>query len=106
MAEHILTEAADNSRLSASVGDRIVVRLAESSAAGYVWESDALDSERFELVSRNYEPDESVGGAGVSVLTFAVKAHGQTRLDLRKVRPWESPRRAAQRFSVTITIAR
>ena len=104
MDEHILTESADHSRLSVRVGDRLIVRLAESSGAGYTWEIDALDREQVELVSKNYEAAATIGGAGVAVFTFSVKATGKARLRLSKVRPWESPRRPARRFSVEVTI--
>ena len=104
MAEHVLTESADNSRLSVRVGDRIVIRLPENSGAGYAWEADSLDDDRLELTARTYEADATIGGEGVGVLTFAAKATGRTRLELRKVRPWESPRRSTGRFSIAVTI--
>jgi len=38
MAEHTLTETDNNRTVSVSVGDRIVLRLGESSGAGYGWD--------------------------------------------------------------------
>ena len=103
MAEHTLTETDNNRTVSVSVGDRIVLRLGESSGAGYSWEVVTLDRARLELRGREFRGEHGIGSAGEAVLTLEAVASGRTHIALRHARPWER-RSDDQRFEVVVDI--
>jgi inhibitor of cysteine peptidase len=104
--ELTLSEAENGQSLTVHVGDRIVLDLAENSAAGYRWVSSSFDTNLIELESQHYQStSDAVGSAGLSVWRFRAKATGRTRIELKKVRPWEpSGAAAAETYSVTLEI--
>jgi predicted secreted protein len=105
VAEVTVRDDQNGARITARVGDTIVVRLPEISGAGYRWTLTSVDSEALEMEEHRYEPARAgVGGAGASVWRFTPKRAGRTRVELKKVRPWNPGDPAGERFAVDLEI--
>ena len=101
----ILSEAQNGAQLALYTGDTLVVRLQEISGGGYRWTLTSVDSDALEMKEHRYEPARAgVGGAGASVWRFTPKHAGSTRLELKKVRPWNPGDPAGERFAVDLEI--
>ena len=106
MAQVTLTEEQSAAQRGVRVGDTLVVRLSENSSGGYRWTLTSIDSARLEMVGQRYEPARAaIGSAGARVWQFAAKTAGLTRLELKKMRPWESAESAVDTFAVDLEIA-
>ena len=105
MARVIVGERENGTDVSVRLGDTLVIRLLENSTAGYRWAVSSIDSDVLEIAAQDYEPARAgVGSAGVSVWTLAPKHAGRTRIELKKIRPWNKDDPAAERFTVELTI--
>ncbi len=77
-------------RRTLSVGDVLVVALAESPTTGYQWQAE-FDSGRLQATDDRFETASDLRGApGVRRLTFRALAPGETELRLTNRRAWES----------------
>lgn len=92
MAEIVLTEATQGRTSVASVGDTIVVQLAETPTTGFRWTLAAVDRNVLEPVGDEFRlgPQAGVGGGGLRVLRFKAKGRGSAGLVVTLARPWES----------------
>lgn len=105
MAELTVSDAHNGAKLTVRVGDAIIVRLSESAAAGYRWTLTAIDPARLEMMEHSYEPTRAgVGSAGASVWKFTPTHAGRTRLELKKLRPWNPADPASEHFAVDLVI--
>ena len=105
MAQVTLRGDQNGSKVAVRVGDTIIVRLPEVSGGGYRWTLTSVDSDTLEMIEHGYEPARAgVGGAGASVWRFTPKQAGRTRLELKKLRPWNPGDSAAERFAVDLEI--
>ena len=103
--EITLSEPQNGARLALGLGDRVVVRLTETSGAGYRWKLTPVDSATLEMTEHRYEPTRAgVGSAGASVWRFTPRQMGRIRLELVKLRPWKADDPAAERFAVDLDI--
>jgi inhibitor of cysteine peptidase len=77
-------------RRTLSVGEVLVIRLAENPTTGYRWQAE-FDSGRLQASDDRFEPSSDLpGAAGMRYLTFRALAPGETRLRLVNRRAWES----------------
>lgn len=105
MGEVTLGADQNSAEVAVRVGDRIIIRLPENSGGGYRWTLTPVDAASIEMVEQHYEPLRAgVGGVGASVWTFSPKRAGRTRLELKKVRPWNPGDPAGERFAVDLEI--
>lgn len=105
MAEVKVGERHNGARLSARVGDTIVLRLPENAAGGYRWTLTPVDAGTLEMTEHHYEDTcAGVGSAGASVWTFTPRTAGHARVELKKVRPWNPRDAGGERFSVDLDI--
>lgn len=105
MGEVTLGDDQNAAKIAVRMGDTIVVRLEENSAGGYRWTLTSVDSDKLEMTEHHYESTRAdVGSAGASVWRFTPKHAGRTRLELKKVRPWNRADPAADRYSVDLDI--
>ena len=104
MANHVLSEMHNGKRLTARVGDTVVVRLHERSGGGYRWSKPQSD-EVVRVIEQRHEPQsDAVGAAGTSVWTLQLVQPGTTRFELTQSRPWESGVAPADRFAVDLVV--
>jgi inhibitor of cysteine peptidase len=105
MPRVVIGERENGTEVSMDVGDTLVLRLPENAAAGYQWTVTSIDAHKLEIATDAYESTRAgVGSAGASVRTFAARSAGRTRLELKKVRPWNPEDPAAERFWVELNI--
>ena len=105
MAQVTVRDDQNGAKIGVRVGDTIVVRLPEISGGGYRWTLTPIDSAALEMKDHRYEPARAgVGGEGASVWRFTPKHAGRTRLELKKVRPWNPADPAGERFAVDVEI--
>ena len=105
MAQVTVRDDQNGAKITARVGDTIVVRLQEISGGGYRWTLTSVDADTLEMKEHGYEPARAgVGGAGASVWRFRTKQAGRARLELKKVRPWNLGDPAGERFAVNVEI--
>lgn len=91
-------------RISASPGDRIVIRIPENATTGYQWQveqvADPLELESSEMIP----PAEAAPGAGGERrVVLRARGPGQARVALRLERPWE--RQPTDRFEFDVTVS-
>ena len=105
MAEVTISDSQNAAKIAVRVGDTVVLRLPEISGGGYRWTLTPVDAGKLEMTEHRYEPARAgVGSAGASVWRFRPKQAGHTRLELKKVRPWNPADSAGERFAVDLEI--
>ena len=105
MRRVVVGEGENATEVAMDLGDTLVLRLPENSAAGYQWTVTSIDHHTLEVATEAYESARAgIGSAGASVRTFTAKRAGRTRLELKKVRPWNPDDPAAQTFWVELNI--
>ena len=105
MGEVTIGNERNGAKIAVRMGDTIVVRLEENSAGGYRWTLTSVDSDKLEMTEHHYERTRAgVGSAGASVWRFTPKHAGRTRLELKKVRPWNPADSAGDVYSVDLDI--
>jgi inhibitor of cysteine peptidase len=91
--------------VSARVGARLVLHLAENPSTGYVWAFDALDDMLEPEGSEWQAAGPGVGTGGDRVWTLVARRPGTTALALKRWRPWAGDASVVERFGVTVEIA-
>ncbi|MGH3320779.1 MAG: protease inhibitor I42 family protein [Streptosporangiaceae bacterium] len=84
------------SQVRASVGDELVVRLAENAATGYQWRVGALAPALTVESSRLEIDGGGLGAASERVLRLRAVEPGQSTVRLTLERPWEQARPQGQ----------
>lgn len=76
-----------------SKGSTFAFALEANATTGYTWQVDIGDEDVLELVSNEYEPDDTedgkVGSGGTTTLTFFSRNKGTTMLSLEYAQDWE-----------------
>ncbi len=84
-----LAQEDSGGRRTLSVGDVLVVALAENPTTGYRWQAE-FDSDRLQATEDRFEATSDLRGApGSRYLAFRALAPGETRLRLVNCRAWE-----------------
>lgn len=106
MAEIILTEQDRAKTVSATVEDRVVVRLPENPTTGYRWAVDKLD-DQLTFESSDYQSTSGglAGGGGEVTMVFVANQPGDALLVLKHWQSWEGDQSITDRFTVTVKIA-
>ena len=105
MAELNLSEAQNGGSFAVRAGDLIVITLPENPTTGYRWSAGSLDSSLLSQEAHDFHPGApGVGSGGTVVWRFRAKREGRTRLELRKVRSWESGTEPSGQFAVSLEI--
>jgi inhibitor of cysteine peptidase len=105
MAEIVAREKNNGDTLAARVGDTLTIEVPENPTTGFRWAPVGVDSNMVDLQTDDFRPEVSaaVGGGGVRLFRFLVKAPGLVRLQLKLVRTWESGA-ASKTFDVTLDV--
>jgi inhibitor of cysteine peptidase len=94
----------NGANVTASPGDRIVVRVTENATTGYQWVTedvpDLLELESSDLIAPR---DARLGAGGERRVVFRARQGGQAKIRLTLRRPWEAEK-AADRFEAVVTI--
>jgi len=99
MSDIIATEAENEKRLQARVGDTVLIRLPESPTTGYRWTALQGTPASDDFISGS----DAIGAGGVRVLRFRVKSPGAVTLELVLARSWEK-QAPAKRFKVELHV--
>jgi inhibitor of cysteine peptidase len=84
-----LAQEDSGGRRTISVGDDVVVALAENPSTGYRWQAE-FDPQRLEAAEDRFEVASDLRGApGIRYLGFRATAPGPTQLRLVNRRAWE-----------------
>jgi predicted secreted protein len=104
----VILHKQDNGReVQVKSGEVIQVELDGAGGTGYWWYVTGLDSARLELLSEATNPPADkklLGGPVTGIWRFKVKEPGKTDLTMKYYRVWEGPGKAADQFSVTLTV--
>ena len=86
----LLTDRDEAALIEGGRNDLFVVRLRESSGAGYVWDFDELASAGFALVADDQEMDRPDSVGGILTRTVTARSDSRTRghITLQETRPW------------------
>lgn len=98
----ILTEADEGSMIEGDSRDAFVLRLKESSGAGYLWNVDDLKNAGFLVVRDDRlipDADEDVGGEVERILSARPGENRVGRIILQQTRPWQPSGAPISRFS-------
>jgi inhibitor of cysteine peptidase len=99
-----LGERQNGARVTARVGDTIILRLPDNAAGGYRWMVTEIDAGTLDIMEHHHEDHAGVGSAGMCVWTFTPRKAGHARLELKKARPWNPRDAAGERFAVDLDI--
>ena len=108
MATVQLHQADNGHRISANVGDELIISLIENPTTGYRWDVEQLDGDLVELLPdiENDAPlSDTIGSANVRQMCFRVRQSGQTTLALKQWRAWEGERSIVERYHIILSIA-
>jgi len=85
---------------------KFVVELPSNPTTGFNWFLDNMDEKHFKVESSGFRPAKSklVGAPGVAYFDLVPIKEGKSTLKLLYYRPWESPAKAVDSYSVNITI--
>jgi predicted secreted protein len=91
-------------RVTASPGDRIVIRLPENATTGYQWQVEHVDDPLELESSEMIPPTEAAPGAGGERrVVLRAGGSGQARVALKLERAWE--RQPTDRFEFDVTVS-
>jgi Zn-dependent peptidase ImmA (M78 family)/predicted secreted protein len=88
----LLTERDAGTRIDGSRNDLFVLRLAENSGAGYLWDFDQLQASGFAILRDAVESTDGdgIGGPVVRQVTASAENAGRGRVTLDERQPWDS----------------
>jgi predicted secreted protein len=91
-------------RVTASPGDRIVIRLPENATTGYQWQVEQV-ADRLELESSEMIPpaEAAPGAGGERRVVLRARGAGQAQVALKLERPWEW--QPTDRFEFDVTVS-
>jgi len=91
-------------RHGASVGDHVVIRLAETPTSGFRWQLDEYDPAVLQPAGDEFAPatDARTGGGGIREFRFLVRTADRSKVALSLRRAWETESAGAQQFETTI----
>jgi len=105
MAQLTVTEAQNGKTLAMMVGETLSLQLPENPTSGHAWTFARLDETRLQLLESTFRAEGSgVGTGGIERWTLRAVSPGETRIELKRWRPWEGERSVVERFWVDITI--
>jgi inhibitor of cysteine peptidase len=89
--------------VTASPGDRIVIRVPENATTGYQWEVDEV-AEPLELESSELIPPQEAapGAGGERRVVVRARESGQAKVALKLQRAWEA--QPADQFEIDVTV--
>ncbi len=104
-----LTEDDNGRALTLKPGQVLVIHLAANPTTGYTWALGEVNEGVLRQAGEaGYTPAPAgqgeVGTGGTAVWRFVAVGIGTTTLKLVYIRPWEKPPKAAQTFSLTVTV--
>jgi len=106
MAQIQLTCADDGKTFVVTVGNLIIISLAENPTTGFRWTIDNLTQEIMVFKQTEFFLDKSIeiGGSGLRKFTFEAKRHGEAVLTLKHWREWEGDASVTKRYMVVLKI--
>lgn len=108
MATVQLHQTDNGRRISANVGDELVISLSENPTTGYRWDIEQQDVDFVELLpdtEHDAPPSDAIGSANVRRMRFRVRQSGQNTLALKQWRAWEGERSIVERYLITLSVA-
>ena len=103
MKEVILTEAHNGGRVSAAIGDILIVRLPENPTTGFRWTFQVTNN-LTQTVDNFVTTAADIGAGGQRCLQFSVQSIGVGRIEAVLRRDWETGIAPQSVFSVSIDI--
>lgn len=104
----IVLQKADSGReVQVRSGDIVQIELSGAGGTGYWWYATRLDAQYVELVSEETSPSgdkKLMGGPVKGIWRLKAKAPGKTEVVMKYYRVWEGPEKAAEQFSVILSI--
>lgn len=91
-------------RVTATPGDRIVIRIPENATTGYQWQVEHV-ADPLELESSEMTPpaEAAPGAGGERRVVLRARRPGQARVALKLQRTWE--RKPTERFEFDVTVS-
>ena len=103
MNEIILTEAKNGSRVSAAIGDMLILKLPENPTTGYRWVVQTTNN--LAQVGDDFFTDAVAAGAGGErCLRFAAQSQGEAHIVASLQRSWEAGKVPHSVFKVVVDI--
>jgi inhibitor of cysteine peptidase len=92
--------------VTVATGDQLVIRVPETTSAGYQWSVEELTGP-LELVSSDLTTsgEPAPGAAAERVMKVRATGRGEGRVVLELRRPWERAAPAEEQFRVDVTVA-
>jgi predicted secreted protein len=101
-----ITREDNGKEISVKTGDEFRIELKELGSAGYGWHINEIKGEHWELVSKETKviSDDRVGAPVTAVWLFKARKKGSAELKMDLYRVWEGKEKAAEHFSIKLTI--
>lgn len=103
----LLTERDRETRIEGQTDDLFVLQLTEKSGAGYLWDTEALKREGFEIVKderRSNAQTKAVGGNAIHKITTAAAPRPEGSFSLEQRRPWQTEEPAAEQLTINYDV--
>jgi predicted secreted protein len=101
VAEHQVSEQQNGARITARVGDVIVLHLPENATTGHRWAITSLNEARFVVEDSGYRRQgRAVGSGGEVYWKLRARSAGKSRIELVNRREWEGDRSIIDRFAI------
>lgn len=105
MAIIYTSKAQDGQTIAARVGDLIALELPSNPTTGYKWVFAYIDERLIVVESADFRAaNAAVGSGGVEIWMLRARLPGTTRIELKRLRPWEGDRSIVERFNVTLSV--
>ncbi len=103
MSEIILTDAKNGSRLSATIGDMLILKLPENPTTGYRWVVQTTKN-LAQVGDDFFTKAVSAGAGGERCLRFAVQSQGEAQILAGLKRSWEADKVPNTVFKAVVDI--
>lgn len=102
----VLKKADSGKEIQVKKGDVLQIELEGTGGTGYWWYVTERDPRLLELLSEETKvpSEKKLGGPVTGVWRLKAIAAGKTRLVMKYYRVWEGPDKAAEQFSVVLTV--
>ena len=101
-------EKGDNSKaVILKIGEEFKIQLKGVPTAGYMWKIMDMNKTQLKMLSeevKSLTPPGMVGGSSMFIWRFSAQTAGESRLVLKNFRSWEGADKAAETFTLKITV--
>ena len=105
MGNIYISKVQDGQTIAAHVDDLIALELPSNPTTGYKWAFASIDESLIVVESADYHAaNTAIGSGGAERWMLRARFPGTTRIELKRLRPWEGDRSIVERFNVTLRI--